>query len=78
MNRRSFLASGLTIAEWPGLDAAWANAVEFYVGRNGRDENPGDKRKPFAIIVRARNEVRKLIANGLKAKATVRNGQWHL
>ena len=48
-----------------------ANAAEFYVATNGQDVNPGTKSKPFATIVRARNEVRKLVAKGLKSNVTV-------
>jgi hypothetical protein len=72
MNRRSFLASGFAAAaSLQASRAAGANGVEFYVAPSGRDENPGHKSKPFATIQRARDEVRKLIANGLKTNVTV-------
>ena len=48
-----------------------ANAAEFYVATNGQDVNPGTRSKPFATILRARNEVRKLVAKGLKSNVTV-------
>ncbi|HYW46509.1 MAG TPA: right-handed parallel beta-helix repeat-containing protein [Bryobacteraceae bacterium] len=72
MKRRSFLTSGLAaaaVAAAPGGPAS--GAAEFYVAPDGRDENPGNKPKPFATLQRARDEVRKVIAAGLKANVTV-------
>lgn len=72
MNRRSFLTTGLAAAAvaaksgWPASGAA-----QFYVAPGGRDENPGNKGRPFATLQRARGEVRKLIAAGLKTNVTV-------
>ena len=74
MNRRSFLTSGLAAgaaAAAPGWPASGTGAAEFYVAPGGRDENPGNKGKPFATLQRARGEVRKLIAAGLKTDVTV-------
>jgi hypothetical protein len=72
MNRRSFLTSSFAAAAaLREARAAGANAAEFYVAPNGRDDNPGQKGRPFATIQRARDEVRKLIARGLKTNVTV-------
>ncbi|MGD0501001.1 MAG: right-handed parallel beta-helix repeat-containing protein [Bryobacteraceae bacterium] len=74
MNRRSFLTSGLAAGvavnglPAPGADAAGS---EFYVAPSGKDSNAGDKASPFATIQRARDEVRKLVASGLKSNITV-------
>src|ERR1035437_3676244 len=66
MKRRSFLGSGIAAAAaLRGSLALAANAAEFYVAPNGRDENPGTKGQPFATLQRARDEIRKLIAKGL-------------
>jgi hypothetical protein len=46
-------------------------ATEFYVAANGRDVNLGTLKRPFATIERARDEVRKLVAAGLKEDVTV-------
>lgn len=70
MRRRSFLTGGFAAA-LQAPRAFGAQAVEFYVAPSGRDGNPGDKARPFATLQRARNEVRKLIANGLKANVIV-------
>ncbi|MGA3334226.1 MAG: right-handed parallel beta-helix repeat-containing protein [Terracidiphilus sp.] len=73
MNRRSFLVSGLAAAAAiPALRASGVQGVEFYVAPRGRDENPGTRSKPFATLQRARDEVRKLVAKGLKTNVTVR------
>ena len=72
MNRRSFLTSSFAAAAaMQASRAVGANAAEFYVAPSGRDGNPGHKGTPFATIQRARDEVRKLIANGLKTDVTV-------
>jgi hypothetical protein len=74
MNRRSFLTTGLAAAAVgcaPGWPASGAGAAEFYVALGGRDDNPGNKGKPFATLQRAKGEVRKLIAAGLKTNVTV-------
>ncbi|MGD0501000.1 MAG: right-handed parallel beta-helix repeat-containing protein [Bryobacteraceae bacterium] len=74
MNRRSFLTTGFAAGvavnglPAPGADAAGA---EFYVAPSGKDSNAGDKASPFATIQRARDEVRKLVASGLKSNVTV-------
>jgi Right handed beta helix region len=39
-----------------------AAPVELFVAPNGRDHNPGTKRKPYATLEQARNELRKLKA----------------
>ena len=71
MKRRSFLTSGFAAAALQGVRASGANASEFYVAPSGRDGNPGHKGQPFATLQRARDEVRKLIASGLKANVIV-------
>jgi hypothetical protein len=48
-----------------------AQSAEFYVSAGGRDTDPGTLRQPFATIQRARDEVRKLVAAGLKENVTV-------
>jgi hypothetical protein len=72
MNRRSFLTGSFTAAvALQGSRSSGAQTAEFYVAPNGRDENPGQKGRPFATIQRARDEVRKLIARGPKTNVTV-------
>jgi hypothetical protein len=56
-------------------------AANFYVSPSGKDSNPGTKAKPFGTLERARDEVRKLKANGpLREPATVfiRAGQYRM
>ena len=70
------LASSLATA----LPARCA-AANLYVSFTGNDANPGTKAKPFGTLERAREEIRKLKANGpLKGPATVfvRAGQYQL
>ena len=45
--------------------------IELYVSATGLDSNDGSKAKPFATVQKAVCEVRKLIADGLKAPVTV-------
>src|SRR5215471_9338009 len=71
MHRRSFLMTGLAAGAVAAPAWSGSGAAEFYVAPGGRDENPGSKGKPFATIERARNEVRKLVAAGLKSNVTV-------
>ena len=72
MNRRSFLTSSFTAAvALQGARSSGAQTAEFYVAPGGRDGNPGTKDRPFATLQRARDEVRKLIANGLTTNVTV-------
>jgi hypothetical protein len=72
MKRRSFLATGFAAAAAAQASrAAGASGTEFYVAPSGRDDNPGSKSKPFATLQRARDEVRKLVAEGLKTNVTV-------
>ena len=74
MNRRSFLTSGLAtaaVAAAPAWSGSSNRAAEFYVSPGGRDENPGSKSRPFATLQRARDEVRSLVAAGLKTNVTV-------
>src|SRR6516162_1391352 len=44
---------------------------DFHVAPYGSDANPGTRAQPFATLGRARIEVRKLIAGGLRADVTV-------
>ena len=70
------LASSLATA----LPARCA-AANFYVSPAGNDAHPGTKAKPFGTLGRAREEIRKLKANGpLKESATVfvRAGQYRM
>jgi hypothetical protein len=70
------LASSLATA----LPARCA-AANFYVSLTGNDTNPGTKTKPFGTLERAREQIRKLKANGpLKEPATVfvRAGQYRI
>jgi hypothetical protein len=55
-------------------------AAEFYVAVPGRDADGGSLKRPFATLERARDEVRKLIAAGLKENVTVfvRGGTYRL
>ena len=72
MNRRSFLTSSFVAAAGAQTPrGAVANGAEVYVAPSGRDENPGNKIRPFATLQRARDEVRKLVAKGLKSNVTV-------
>ena len=74
MNRRSFLGSGLAAAAAaaaPGWSGTGNGATELYVASGGHDENSGSKAKPFATLQRARDQVRKLIAAGLKNNVIV-------
>jgi hypothetical protein len=61
------LILGLTLL----APALYLEAAEFYVSAAGRDSNPGTLQEPFATIVRARDEVRKLIASGVKEDVSV-------
>ena len=46
-------------------------ATEFYVAAGGSDAKAGTLTNPFATLERARDEVRKLVAAGLKEDVTV-------
>ena len=46
-------------------------AVEFCVGANGSDANPGTRAKPFATLERARDAVRQLRQDGKPTKSGV-------
>ncbi|MCE5277779.1 MAG: right-handed parallel beta-helix repeat-containing protein [Planctomycetaceae bacterium] len=69
-----------TMRVWAGLlavaigctMAATAGAGELYVSTKGADTAAGTKAAPFATVSRAQQEVRKLIAAGLKEDVTVR------
>jgi hypothetical protein len=72
VNRRSFLANGFAAAAaLQGFGTPGASSAEFYVAPGGLDRNPGNKSKPFATFERARDEVCKLIGNGLKTNVKV-------
>jgi hypothetical protein len=53
---------------------------DYYVAPHGSDQNPGTREQPFATLVRARDEVRKKIASGLRADVAVliRGGTYEL
>lgn len=70
INRRSFLATSLGATLQTSL-AYGATDTEFHVAPDGSDANPGNKARPFATLQRARGEVRKLIAKGLRANVIV-------
>ena len=48
-----------------------AEGVEFFVGSDGSDTNPGSAERPFATPARAQEAVRQLVAEGLDADLTV-------
>jgi hypothetical protein len=79
VNRRSFLAGGVA-AVCQHARAATVRSIELYVSPAGRDENSGQRDKPFATIARARDEVRKLIRDGLQQNVIVwiRGGTYKL
>ncbi|HNY26017.1 MAG TPA: right-handed parallel beta-helix repeat-containing protein [Candidatus Sumerlaeota bacterium] len=61
----------------------WASslsALEFTVAPNGNDSNAGSVEQPFATLQRARQEVRKQIASGLKEhiQVQIREGVYYL
>jgi len=68
MRARVFLT--LMLAGLPILACA-ADAADFFVAVDGKDENPGTQEKPFATIDRARIAVRELVAAGLVRNITV-------
>ncbi|MDC0937002.1 right-handed parallel beta-helix repeat-containing protein [Pirellulales bacterium] len=54
-------------------------AADFYVATNGDDANPGTLEKPFATLVRARDEVRTVRAGGDKPVTVhLRGGVYYL
>ena len=53
------------------LACSAARATNFYVAIDGSDANAGTEEKPFATIARARDAVRKTIAQGLPQDVTV-------
>ena len=48
-----------------------AVGVEFFVGSDGSDTNPGTSDRPFATLVRAQEALRQRVAQGLDAGVTV-------
>ena len=72
-------ACSLLTAADDQVPEAGRNAT-FTVALDGNDSNPGTFKKPFATIERARDEVRKLVAAGLKEDVTVfvRGGTYFL
>lgn len=56
--------------------------VEYYISPEGNDLNSGTKKSPFASIIRAREEVRKLKSEGIFPEAGVsiwlREGEYHI
>ncbi|MHC4502648.1 MAG: right-handed parallel beta-helix repeat-containing protein, partial [Planctomycetota bacterium] len=51
--------------------SARAAPADFHVAPAGDDANPGTRQRPFATITRARDEVRRKVAGGLRADITV-------
>jgi len=76
----AFLLIALSVGWRAPAGAAEAVQGDFYVARDGRDDNPGTADRPFATPVRARDAVRRKIAAGLKANVTVliRGGTYFL
>jgi hypothetical protein len=70
----------LVVCAGPAFADSPERSADFHVTPNGSDANPGTPAQPFATIGRARNEVRKLIAGGLRADVTVlvRGGTYEL
>jgi len=62
------------------LVTAAATAADFHVASNGDEANPGTKEKPFATPARAKEAVRKLVADGLKddVRVVLRGGTYAL
>ncbi|MGI9455347.1 MAG: hypothetical protein ACR2NU_02230, partial [Aeoliella sp.] len=61
------------------LFPAWSFAANFYVATNGDDANRGTLAKPFATLVRARDEVRKVREAGDQSVTVhVRGGVYYL
>ncbi|HJN14459.1 MAG TPA: right-handed parallel beta-helix repeat-containing protein, partial [Armatimonadota bacterium] len=56
--------------------SGWSAPVQLFVAPDGRDTDPGTKARPFASLHRARDEIRKLKADGdLPNGATVLVGE---
>jgi hypothetical protein len=60
------------------VGSAWA--ADFVVSTTGNDNNPGTEEKPFATIERARDAVRRKIAQGISENITVliRGGVYYI
>ena len=67
----SFLAACL-LCVWVSSSAG---GVEFFVGPNGSDTNPGTVDRPFATPARAQEALRQRVAAGLDADVTVWIGE---
>lgn len=80
MNIKNCIVKTTAIAFILILSIAQGFCAEFYVFPKGKDENPGTKKKPFATLSRARNAVRKRLAEGLKENVSVliRSGTYEL
>ena len=72
-----FTAALIVLIFVSGYSAA---SIQLFVSPKGTDENPGTLEQPFATLDRARNEVRKLIKNGLSSDVIVqlRGGTYYL
>jgi hypothetical protein len=64
------LASAGALCAW-AFAAARLGAAEFHVSPSGSDANDGTPPRPFKSVERARAEVRKMIAEGLREPVTV-------
>jgi hypothetical protein len=60
MNELAFLVAGLALA----LASQSVSAATFLVATNGNDANPGTEATPFAMIERARDEIRQRKSTG--------------
>ena len=85
LTRRNFVITGATAAAgitiMPGeLFGKQEKSSEFFIATNGNDANTGTIDSPFASLSRARDEVRKLIAGGIKTNVNVwiRGGMYYL
>ncbi|MDQ1317675.1 MAG: hypothetical protein QG588_1328, partial [Candidatus Poribacteria bacterium] len=70
----------LTNMTWSKAMSQETEKVEFYVAKDGNDNNIGTETKPFATIQHARDEVRKMIKQGLNTDIIVliRGGIYYL
>jgi hypothetical protein len=70
----------LTNMTWSKAMSQETNNVTFYIAKDGNDNNIGTITKPFATIQHARDEVRKMIKQGLNTDIVVliRGGVYYL
>jgi len=76
----SIITLVLTNITWSKAMSQETNNFTFYVAKDGNDDNIGTEAKPFATIQHARDEVRKMVKQGLNADIVVliRGGNYYL